>query len=204
MVTNSQVGITAADNVWSTIFAGTADMCQLVTTCDIFAWAMESGLEKRILEQRGVVLEAPGNGIMSVYESVANLVAEYALAYDERDWDALIECFTPDASLTLRVAGGDRVGPFRGHAEIMRLMRGSAAAQDDRRRHVCTNLMVSPTGSGMAAARSYLTLLSVRDRRLTVLSTGTYTDEVALTEGTWRLRTRHLELDLPADDRLPG
>ncbi|PTL81465.1 nuclear transport factor 2 family protein [Vitiosangium sp. GDMCC 1.1324] len=134
---------------------------------------------------------------MSVYESIANLVARYALAYDTRDWDSLARCFTPDASLTLRVAGGDLAGPFRGLAEIMRLMRDSAETQDDRRRHVCTNLIVDPTGPGSATARSYLTLLSVRDRRLDVLSTGTYTDEVVQAGESWRFRSRHIELDLP-------
>ncbi|WP_257449752.1 nuclear transport factor 2 family protein [Archangium lipolyticum] len=146
----------------------------------------------------------PGNGgVMSVRESIADLVARYALAYDTRDWDALVECFTPDASLTLRVAGGDLAGPFRGHSEIMRLMRDSAAAQDDRRRHVCTNLVVDPSGPGTATARSYLTLISVRDGRLEVLSTGTYTDEVVQAGESWRLRARHIELDLPTDGRGP-
>jgi len=141
---------------------------------------------------------------MSVRESISDLLARYAWAYDTRDWDALVACFTPDASLTLRVTGGDLVGPFRGQAEIMRLMRDSAAAQDDRRRHVCTNLIVDPSGPGIATARSYLTLISVRDGRLDVLSSGTYTDEVVLAGGSWRLRTRHIELDLPSDGRSPG
>jgi 3-phenylpropionate/cinnamic acid dioxygenase small subunit len=140
---------------------------------------------------------------MSVYESIANLVAKYAWAYDTRDWDALAECFTPDASLTLRVTGGNLAGPFRGHAEIMRLMRDFAASQDDRRRHVCTNLVVDPSGPGKATARSYLTLLSVRNGRLEVLSTGTYTDEVVQAGESWRLHTRHIELDLPADSQSP-
>ncbi|ATB39411.1 ring hydroxylating subunit beta family [Cystobacter fuscus] len=140
---------------------------------------------------------------MSVRESIADLVARYAWAYDTRNWDALVECFTPDASLSLRVAGGDLAGPFRGHAEIMRLMRDSAAAQDDRRRHVCTNLVVDLSGPDTATARSYLTLISVRGEHLEVVTTGTYTDEVVQTGGVWRLRARHIELDLPADGRRP-
>jgi 3-phenylpropionate/cinnamic acid dioxygenase small subunit len=140
---------------------------------------------------------------MSVRESIADLVARYAWAYDTRDWDALIACFTPDALLTLRVAGGELAGPFRGHTEIMRLMRDSAAAQDDRRRHVCTNLVVDLSGPGAASARSYLTLCSVRDGRLEVLCTGTYTDEVVQDGQSWRLRSRHIELDLPSDGRRP-
>lgn len=130
-------------------------------------------------------------------ESIADLLARYAWAYDTRDWDSLAECFTPDASLTVRVVGGELAGPFRGHAEIMRLMRDSAAAQDDRRRHLCTNLVVDPSGPGTATARSYLTLLSVRNGRLEVLSTGTYTDEVVQVGASWRFRARHIELDLP-------
>lgn len=140
---------------------------------------------------------------MFIRESIADLVARYTWAYDTRDWDALAECFTPDASLSLRVAGGDLIGPLRGHAEIMRLMRDSAAAQDDRRRHVCTNLVVEASGPGTATARSYLTLLSVRDGRLELLSTGTYTDEVVQAGESWRLRARHIELDLPADGPRP-
>ena len=160
-------------------------------------------MTKGLLEQRGVEPETSGTGSLSMRESIANLVAKYAWAYDTRDWDALAGCFTPDASLTLRVTGGDLVGPFRGHADILRLMRDSAAAQDDLRRHVCTNLVVEPSGPGEATARCYLTLISVRDGRLEVLSTGTYTDEVVQSGTSWRLRTRHIELDLPAERRRP-
>ncbi|WP_395833207.1 nuclear transport factor 2 family protein [Cystobacter fuscus] len=148
----------------------------------------------------------PGRGqhvVMSARESISDLVARYAWAYDTRDWDALVECFTPDATLSLRVAGGDLAGPFRGHTEIMRLMRDSAAAQDDRRRHVCTNLVVDLSGPGTATARSYVTLISVRGVQLEVLATGTYTDEVVQAGESWRLRARHIELDLPAEGRLP-
>ncbi len=160
-------------------------------------------MTKGLLEQHGVEPEASGTGRLSMRESIANLVAKYAWAYDTRDWDALAGCFTPDASLTLRVTGGDLVGPFRGHADILRLMRDSAAAQDDLRRHVCTTRVVEPSGPGEATARGYLTLISVRDGRLEVLSTGTYTDEVVQSGTSWRLRTRHIELDLPAERRRP-
>ncbi len=76
-------------------------------------------------------------------------------------------------------------------------MQDSAAAQDDRRRHLCTNLVVDPSGPGTATARSYLTLLSVRNGHIEVLSTGTYTDEVVQAGASWRFRARHIELDLP-------
>ncbi|MBM7112804.1 nuclear transport factor 2 family protein [Archangium primigenium] len=161
-------------------------------------------MTKEVLERHVAEPKAPDAVAFSMRESIANLVARYALAYDTRDWDTLIGCFTLDASFTLRVEGSDLVGPFQGPADILRLMRDSAAAQDDRRRHLCTNLMVEPSGPDRAIARSYLTLISIRDGHLEVLSTGTYTDEVVLYGGAWRLRTRHLELDLPSDGRRRG
>jgi hypothetical protein len=48
-----------------------------------------------------------------------------------------------------------------------------------------------------ATAVSYLTLISITDGALNVISSGVYTDKVELVDGEWLIRHRDLALDLP-------
>ncbi|MFV0457513.1 MAG: nuclear transport factor 2 family protein [Actinomycetales bacterium] len=134
---------------------------------------------------------------MSDRADIENVFNRYSLAYDKPDLDEMEACFTPDAVMSMRIAGGDLIGPFEGRDAIMTLMRDSLASQSDQRRHLTTNLVLRSQTESSASTESYLTLISVADGALTVLSTAVYVDELVKRDGQWLFTKRHIELDLP-------
>lgn len=134
---------------------------------------------------------------MSQRGEIADLLNRYALAYDMNDMEEMKGCFTEDAAFSMRIQGGDLIGPFEGRDAIMKLMTDSLESQDDQRRHVTTNLVVREEGATSATAQVYLTLLSVKDGQMTVLSSGVYTDDLVKDGEGWKVKKLHLDLDLP-------
>lgn len=121
----------------------------------------------------------------------------YAWGYDENDMGAIEGSFAKDASMSMRIADGDLIGPFEGRAAIMDLMKGSLEAQDDQRRHITTNVFVDEETDDSATVTSYLTLVVIKDGALNVISSGWYRDEFVVEEGSWVIHDRFLQLDLP-------
>jgi 3-phenylpropionate/cinnamic acid dioxygenase small subunit len=128
---------------------------------------------------------------------IHELMSRYAYALDEHDMAMLEACFAPDASFTIDISGSETVGPFVGREAIMELIRSSAAAQTDRRRHVVSNVFVETSGDDCADVVSNLTLFSIMDGHLNLVTTGIYRDHVTATDGCWTILKRHLYLDLP-------
>ncbi len=126
--------------------------------------------------------------------AIHELLGRAAYAYDERDLDALENSFHPDAVLSMCIAGGDLIGPFEGRPGIMQLMTNSMAEQTDVRRHVISNIFFESTGE-QAVVISNLTLLATQDGVASLLATGVYRDTLVADGGTWRIRTRHIDLD---------
>lgn len=129
--------------------------------------------------------------------AIENAINNFALGYDSRDEKRMAGSFTDDCVLTMQIAGGDVIGPFEGHAAVMKLFIDSLAQQDDQRRHVTTNIVVDDETDDRATAWSYLTLVTVKDGALKVISSGVYKDEVVRVDGSWKVRRRHIALDLP-------
>jgi uncharacterized protein (TIGR02246 family) len=135
---------------------------------------------------------------MSARGAIENVLNRYSIAYDDNDMAEMADTFAEDAVLSMRIAGGDLIGPFEGKAAVMKLMTDSLASQTDQRRHVTTNMAVRKETEDAATVNSYLTLISVEGGTATLLSTGKYEDElVREADGAWRFTKRHLELDLP-------
>lgn len=127
--------------------------------------------------------------------AIHELLARGSYAYDDRDMAMLEDCFTSDASLTMRIAGGDLVGPFAGRDAIMGLMSGSMAEQTDVRRHVISNIFFDESEQEPTVI-SFLTLIATENGETRLLSAGTYRDTVELDDGgRWRIAKRHIELD---------
>ncbi len=135
---------------------------------------------------------------MSARGEIENVLNRYSIAYDQNDMTEMADTFADSASLTMRIAGGDLIGPFEGKEAVMKLMTDSLASQTDQRRHVTTNLAVRKETDDAASVESYLTLISVEGGKATLLSTALYQDElVKEADGAWRFTKRHIELDLP-------
>ena len=127
---------------------------------------------------------------------IHELLSRAAYAYDERDMDMLESCFAADASLSMRIADGDLIGPFEGREAIMGLMRGSMDEQTDVRRHVVSNLFFLATGDRPEVV-SNLTLFATENGEIQLLSAGLYRDEVVREGKAWVIVRRHIDLDKP-------
>lgn len=135
---------------------------------------------------------------MSARGDIENVLNRYSIAYDDNDMAEMADTFTEKAVLTMRIAGGDLIGPFEGKDAVLKLMTDSLAGQTDQRRHVTTNMVVRSEDGANATVSSYLTLISIKDDKATLLSTARYDDELVREEdGSWRFTKRHIELDLP-------
>ncbi len=128
--------------------------------------------------------------------AIQELLGRAAYGYDERDMDMLASCFASDASLTMRVAGGELIGPFEGRESILGLMRDSMARQGDVRRHVVSNIFFLEEGARPVVV-SNLTLLATGSGETALLSAGVYRDTVARAGAGWQLARRHIDLDSP-------
>jgi SnoaL-like domain len=126
--------------------------------------------------------------------AIHELLGRAALAYDERDIPALESGLAEQATLTMRIAGGDLIGPFEGRDQIMKLYTDSMAAQSDVRRHIVSNIFFESTGE-QPVAISNLTLVATENGEIQLLSAGLYRDTLVEEDGSWRLLNRHIELD---------
>lgn len=138
--------------------------------------------------------------------AIHELLGRAAYAYDERDMKTLGNSFSKDASFSMRIAGGNLVGPFEGRDAIMELMTGSMKEQTDVRRHVISNIFFddnsSESGSEDSSENSSditvisnLTLIATENGEVQLLTTGVYRDTVVEEGGRWCICRRHIELD---------
>lgn len=127
---------------------------------------------------------------------IHELLSRAAYAYDEREEQMLAESFAVDAQFTMRIAGGDLIGPFAGREGIMVLMANSMAEQSDVRRHIVSNIFFDESGD-QPLAISNLTLMATENGEIQLLSSGVYRDTVVHEDGQWRVLNRYLELDKP-------
>ena len=126
---------------------------------------------------------------------IHELLSRAAHGYDERDIGMLGDCFATDAQMSMRIAGGELIGPFESRQGIMKLMTDSMTAQSDRRRHVVSNIFFSATGEDSATVSSNLSLFATENATTRLITTGVYTDDVVKRDGSWQIARRHLELD---------
>ena len=134
---------------------------------------------------------------MADKQAVTELLNRAGVAYDTGDSDFLIEMFAPDgAAFEMTIAGGEPI-VFKGSEAISKLFTGAMREQTDQRRHVVTNLYFENETETAVTAISYLVLISVENGKLSVLTTGIYTDDCVLVDGCWKVRKRSLALDLP-------
>ncbi|EEB80374.1 hypothetical protein GPB2148_3191 [marine gamma proteobacterium HTCC2148] len=125
---------------------------------------------------------------------IHELLGKAAYAYDERDMPLLTACFAKGVSMTMRIAGGDLVGPFDGRDAVMGLMTGSMDEQTDIRRHIISNIFFDESAA-VTTVVSNLTLVATENGEIQLLSAGVYRDEVVEEDGAWRVSKRHIELD---------
>ena len=126
--------------------------------------------------------------------AIHELLARGALAYDERNLPTLEAGFSKDAQMSMRIAGGDLIGPFIGRDAVMKLFTDSMAEQTDVRRHVVSNIFFEESAAEPVAV-SNLTLVATENGEIALLTAGIYRDTLVQEDGAWRISKRHIELD---------
>jgi 3-phenylpropionate/cinnamic acid dioxygenase small subunit len=126
--------------------------------------------------------------------AIHELLSRAAYAYDERDMTMLESSFSKDASFSMRIAGGDLVGPFEGRDAVIGLMAGSMSEQTDIRRHIISNIFFDEK-SAETKVVSNLSLMATDNGEIKLLTTGVYYDTVVEEGGSWCIGQRHIDLD---------
>lgn len=129
--------------------------------------------------------------------AIHELLSRAAHGLDEHDFDTIKSCFAPEATMIVRIAGNDDVGPFEGREAILKLMSDAIAAQTDKRRHVMSNIFFEEEGGTAATVISNLTLIATENGANRLITTGAYHDKVINVDGDWLIAERDLSLDLP-------
>ncbi|QEC49426.1 nuclear transport factor 2 family protein [Baekduia soli] len=134
---------------------------------------------------------------------IAESIARYGWAYDERRLDTMLEGFTEDALWEGSIMGVESIGPFRGRAALREFFGGIARRQTPQRRHAFTNIVVDELGPDTATAHAYILLWSSQDARTTPVTAGPYRFVFVRQDGRWLISELHAGFDAPLDwDRL--
>lgn len=128
--------------------------------------------------------------------AIHELLSRAAYGLDEHKLDLIEVCFTPEAIMTINIAG-DVIGPFEGREAIMGLMADSVETQTDKRRHLVSNIYFEVEGDTAATVISNLTLFGTENGRNRLITTGGYRDKVVKTDDGWLLADRYISLDQP-------
>jgi ketosteroid isomerase-like protein len=120
---------------------------------------------------------------MDDYEQICQLTARYNLAFDTRDVDAFIACFTDDC--VFRFVNTGLV--LLGHKDV----RHAIETTMNDGRHGTSDYIVDVTGD-RAIQRCQLTELGIDDGKAVVRRFGRYVDNLVRIDGVWRFRSREL------------
>jgi uncharacterized protein (TIGR02246 family) len=126
---------------------------------------------------------------------VEDLLARYCLAWDETDLDALADCFTSDATLTLDVPRAGRVVTRRGRRSILTAFAASTAASTVQLRHVVSNIAYDPTSDDAATVMAYQPVFVVAAGGTRLSTFSCLHDRVVRQDGGWRFKSRRLVFD---------
>ena len=119
---------------------------------------------------------------MTDRDAIVELLARYARALDQRDWDALRRCFTDDAQAEYSGVVLPRgVDAIVGHVRQLENLAGSS--------HLVGNVLVDVDGD-QAFVESQALVHLVLDAGVRVRGVS-YTDRVVRQDGAWRIRERH-------------
>jgi hypothetical protein len=127
---------------------------------------------------------------------IAERMHRYGWAFDERQEEALSECFTESATWQASIMGKSNLGPFNGRSEVMNFMKGYWPNQLDQRRHNITNVIVESQSEKTANILASLVLMSASEQSLKPVTTGFYRVEMVKLDGLWKIQKLLVGFDL--------
>ncbi|HEV8296528.1 MAG TPA: nuclear transport factor 2 family protein [Acidimicrobiales bacterium] len=116
-------------------------------------------------------------------EAIRQLTARYNLAFDEREVESWLACFTADG----QVEFVDSWRVIRGHDELRQVIETT----DNTGRHTTTDFIVEVHGD-QAFQRCQLTELGIDNGHAVVRRYGRYEDRLRREDGVWRFESRRL------------
>jgi SnoaL-like domain len=161
-----------------------------VAASDQPGWASASGAAA-ISSGAAAIGAEPGGS------TLAEPLARYCWAYDERRAELLADCFTEDGVWEGNVSAAEVVGPFRGRERIVEWLTGFWPHQHDQRRHVLNNFLIESRSATAAEVYAYLQLYAARDGAVKLETTGFYRVQLVADGGRWRIRRLFAGFDAP-------
>jgi len=131
--------------------------------------------------------------------AIIDTMYAYGRGLDYGERDTFLDCFTVDAHYRVDMRlGGPAVLEYRGHQELAEYYEWHTHAPDAWHKHLTMNVSVTIDGD-TARAISYFVRLDLdasSPKPATASSSGRYLDTFAREgDGTWRIRTRHIEVE---------
>lgn len=126
---------------------------------------------------------------------IQEVLSSYGVHHDARDFVALTDCFTVDATYTMKILNGDTIGPRSGRNEIVGQIQRFKESQHDQRRHLITNFLMRPDTADRVRVTSYVVVTAADLNQFGVVTAGIYRDVVVRTPSGWRIQEKVLELD---------
>lgn len=124
-------------------------------------------------------------------------IARYCWAYDERQVEALSDCFTEDAVWEGNVLGQVQIGPFQGRNRIVSWLTEFWPHQHDQRRHMLLNTLVEGQSSETGLTLSYLLLMSSDGKSLSLETSGFYRVQYRRIGTNWQIERLTAGFDAP-------
>jgi hypothetical protein len=124
---------------------------------------------------------------------IQGLYARYNWALDEGDAEGWAATFTADGVFKIEDQGP--AGVNAGHDAIVKFAQGFRASIGKHVKHWNTNLLLTPTATG-ATGRVYLILVDFGTKPASIVTSATYSDELAKTAQGWRFTKRAVKGDV--------
>ncbi len=127
--------------------------------------------------------------------AIGELLAAYCHAMDNLRFEAMGALFAEEGEW-----GPERLGRARGPAAIAELARSivPGPGEGPLRRHLTTNVVVTPRGDAASVVSNFLVALESPDGPRIGL-VGTYEDEVVRRGGRWLFLARRIRNDIAGD-----
>ena len=128
--------------------------------------------------------------VLEEKDAIRELMARYCFHFDNGEFDAWLDLFTPDGAFDL----GSR-GRFGGRESLQKFLNSLALTNGvPMMKHCVMNSIVSVDGD-QATAQSYVVVVRGGEQ-LAVTVAGRYDDQLAKSANGWRFKERKVHFDL--------
>jgi 3-phenylpropionate/cinnamic acid dioxygenase small subunit len=127
--------------------------------------------------------------------AVTDILVAYAWAYDQRDFEALGDCFAEDATCSGYLQNELDWGPVRGRTNVVDGLAARMAAETFRPRHFISDIRFAQLTAETAEVYSYFMVPGAQDGKTVLITAGWYLDRLVKRNGTWKLSHKEWHLD---------